>query len=291
MKYAFFLGCTIPARARHYEMSARAVAGKLGVELVDFPDFSCCGFPLKSSSLKGARLLAARNLSLAEEQGLGIATLCSSCNSMLAEEAHLLENDPGALEAVNAGLSNIGRQYRGTTKVKHFARVLLEDVGLDRIREAVTMDLEGLEIANHYGCHYLKPTDIYPGGEEPENPSSLHRLLEAVGARSVPYGYESNCCGGPVLVSHEDTALTMAKQKLDRIKASGARAMNLVCPFCSVMYDSNQKSIEAKFGVNYQIPVLYLTQILGLALGLDRKALGLNMNVVKTKTLTEEIQR
>jgi len=289
MKYAFFLGCTIPARSRNYEMSARAVAGKLGLELVDLPEFSCCGFPMKSSNLKAARLLAARNLALAEEQGLAIAALCSSCNSMLTEEAHEFEKDPEALEEVNSGLSRIGRKYEGTTKVKHFARVLLEDVGLDKIKETVTRDLGGMEIATHYGCHYLKPTEIYPEGENPDNPSSLDQLLQVVGAQPVYYGNESNCCGGPVLVSDENTALSMAKQKLDHIKASGARAMNLVCPFCSVMYDSNQKSIEAKFDVSYKIPVLYLTQILGLAMGLDRKSLGLNMNVVKTKQLTEEI--
>jgi len=289
MKYAIFLGCTIPARARNYEMSARAVAERLELELVDIPDFSCCGFPMKSSNLLSARLLAARNLSLAEEQGLTIATLCSSCNSMLAEEAHRLEHDEEALKETNTALSKIGRKYTGTTKVKHYARVLLDDVGLERIEEAVTKDLGGLKVAIHYGCHYLKPTEIYPDGENPDHPESLDQLVRAVGVEPVPYGMERNCCGGAVMAANENTALAMAKQKLDHIKVSGAKAMTLVCPFCSVMYDSNQKSIESTFDVEYRIPVLFLPQILGLAMGIDRKTLGLNMNVVKTKELTEEI--
>ena len=289
MKYGIFLGCTIPARARNYEMSARAVAERLGIELVDIPDFSCCGFPMKSSNLDSARLLAARNLALAEEQELTIVSLCSSCNSMLAEEAHRLEHDRKALEETNEALSTIGRKYGGTTKVKHFARVLLDDVGLDAIQEAVTKNLGGLKVAIHYGCHYLKPTEIYPDGENPDHPDSLDQLVRAVGAEPVPYGMERNCCGGAVMAADENTALAMAREKLEHVKASGARAMTLVCPFCSVMYDSNQKSIESTFDAEYRIPVLFLTQVLGLAMGLDRKTLGLNMNVVKTKELTEEI--
>jgi heterodisulfide reductase subunit B2 len=289
MKYALFLGCTIPARSRNYEMSARVVARKLGLDLVDLPDFSCCGFPLKSSDGKKAGLLAARNLALAEAEGLSISTLCSACASMLAEEAHRLGRDRTLLDETNRELEKVGLSYGGGVKVKHFARVLLDDVGLDRIREAVSVDLKGLAVATHYGCHYLKPSEIYEEAEDPENPSSLEAILESVGARSVPYDRKKDCCGGGVLVAHEQTALGMAKQKLDRVKASGARAMNVVCPFCSVMYDDNQKSIEGQFDVSYEIPVLFLPQIMGLAMGFGRKELGLNMNVVKTKELTEEI--
>ncbi|MBW1730446.1 MAG: CoB--CoM heterodisulfide reductase iron-sulfur subunit B family protein [Deltaproteobacteria bacterium] len=289
MRYALFLGCTIPARSRNYEMSARAVAEKLGIELLDIEDFSCCGFPLKSSDRASAELLAARNLALAEERGVPIVTLCSSCNSMLAETAHHLSHSDEDLHLVNEQLQKVGREYKGNTTVKHFARVLLEDVGIDRIKENLVQDLNGIPIATHYGCHYIKPTEIYPGGENPDHPDSLDQLLEAVGARAVTHGMERDCCGGPVLVTDEQTALAMAKQKLDKVKASGAKAMTLVCPFCSVMYDDNQKSIEAQFDVSYQIPVLYLPQVIGLALGLDRKVLGLNLNVVKTKAFTEQI--
>ncbi len=289
MKYALFLGCTIPARSRNYEMSARVVARRLGLDLLDIPNFSCCGFPLKSSDGKKAGLLAARNLALAEAEGVSICTLCSACASMLAEEAHLLGRDRTLLGETNTELEKVGLSYGGSVKVKHFARVLLDDVGLAPIREAVSVDLKGLAVATHYGCHYLKPSEIYDKAEDPENPSSLEEILAAVGAKSVPYDRKKDCCGGGVLVAHEQTALEMSKQKLDRVKKAGARAMNVVCPFCSVMYDDNQKSIEGRFDVSYEMPVLFLPQIMGLAMGFDRKELGLNMNVVKTKKLTEEI--
>jgi len=270
-------------------MSARAVARKLGLDLLDVPDFSCCGFPLKSSDGEKAGLLAARNLALAEAEGLSICTLCSACASMLAEASHRLERNTTLLKETNRELEKVGLTYGGSVKVKHFARVLLDDVGLDSIREAVSVDLKELAVGTHYGCHYLKPSEIYEEAEDPENPSSLEEILAAVGARSVPYDRMKDCCGGGVLVTHEQTALEMTKQKLDRVKEAGARVMNVVCPFCSVMYDDNQKSIEGRFGVSYEMPVLFLPQIMGLAMGFDRKELGLHMNVVKTKKLTEEI--
>lgn len=288
-RYAFFLGCTIPARSRNYEMSARAVARKLGLEMVDIADFGCCGFPMKASDQEAAALLAARNLSLADAADLDICTLCSACASMLGEEAHRLSHDSEHLAEVNRRLAGIDRSCSGNVKVKHFAHVLMEESGLERLRENVTVDLKDLPVAVHYGCHYLKPSDIYPEGDDPEIPVSLERLIEAVGARPVEYARKTDCCGGAVLVADELTALSMAKAKLDHVKAAGARAMCVVCPFCSVMYDDNQKSIEARFEVEYRLPVLFLPQLIGLALGLDRKELGLNMNVVKTKQLTGEI--
>ena len=288
-RYAFFLGCTIPARSRNYEMSARAVAKRLGLEIVDIADFGCCGFPMKATDQAAAGLLAARNLALAEGAGMDICTLCSACTSMLSEEAHRLAHDAGHLAEANRHLAGIGRSCSGTARVRHFARVLIEDVGLDRIRESITVDLKGLPVAIHYGCHYLKPSEIYPGWDDPEAPKSIERILEAIGARPVAYAGEKDCCGGAVLVADEDTALGMAKGKLDHVKAAGAKTLCVVCPFCSVMYDDNQKSIENKFETRYQIPVLFLPQIMGLAMGVDRKELGLNMNVVKTKQLTGEI--
>lgn len=151
MSYALYLGCTAPVRAMNYELAARNTARRLGIELVDINDFGCCGFPLKSVHHESALLLSARNLALAEERGLDICALCSSCTSTLAEANHALQVDDELRERVNEELeASTGRRYNGTIRVRHFARVLYEGVGLERIGEAVTVDLSGLRLAAHY---------------------------------------------------------------------------------------------------------------------------------------------
>ncbi len=283
MKYALFLGCTIPARSRQYELSARKVAQKLGIELADVGEFICCGFPVKASDMKSAMILGAYNIALVEKHGLDLCSLCSSCTSQLTEVVHHLAHDDKAKAEVNEVLGRAGLHYDKGVKVRHFARVLYEEVGKEEIKKHFTKSLEGLRIANHYGCHYLKPSEIYDNFDQVEDPHTLDEMVALTGATVVDYPNKKRCCGGPVLAVDEKTSLAIAKEKLDDIKDAGANAINLICPFCSVMYDSNQKGIETAFSANYNIPVLYLTQLLGLAMGFDRKELGLNMNVVKTK--------
>jgi heterodisulfide reductase subunit B len=285
MKYALYLGCTIPARSRNYELSARKVAETVGVEFVDVEKFVCCGFPMKASELRAAEVMGAYNLALAEKNNLDICVLCSSCASQLTEVAHELDEDGGKRQEVNKVLSKAGVEYGGGVRVKHFARILLEEVGEDKIIEHVIRDLSDLRIAAHYGCHYLKPSEIYDGTDPVEDPKSIETLVALTGAKIVDYKGKKRCCGGPVLPVVEDVALSVAKEKLDDISKTDANAMCLVCPFCSVMYDDNQKSIESEYDTTYNLPVLYLTQVLGLAMGFDRKELGLNMNIVKTKAL------
>lgn len=285
MKYALFLGCTIPARGRNYELSARKVAAQCGLELVDLPNFICCGFPVKSADQESSLLLGAYNLALAEAEGLDVCTLCSSCTSALTETVHRLSADEALKKKLNARLSRVGLQYKGGVKVRHLARVLHEEVGLEGLRRHFQRDLKALSVAIHYGCHYLKPSGIYEGFDDPEAPRTLDRLVSLTGARVVDYRDANRCCGGPLLPVDEKTALSVAREKLEDISAAGADAICLICPFCAVMYDGNQKGIEAAFETSYNIPVLYLPQILGLAMGFDRKELGLNMNVVITKDL------
>jgi heterodisulfide reductase subunit B2 len=289
LRYALFLGCTIPARARNYELSARKVAARLGIELVDLPEFVCCGFPVKSADRKKSEVMGAYNLALAQKNGLDLCVLCSSCASALAETAHLLEKDEAVRREVNETLSKAGLRYEGGVKVRHFARILYQEVGLDRIRPTLTRSLKGLLIAPHYGCHYLKPSEIHDSFDPVEDPHTLDELFTLTGAEVVEYGHRKRCCGGPVLAVDEGTALAVAKEKLDDILSSGANAIGLVCPFCSVMYDSNQKGVESRFGKNYGLPVFYLSQVLGLAMGMDRKEVGLNMNVVKPAELLNSL--
>ena len=288
MRFALFLGCTIPARSRNYEISARKVADKLGIEMVDVEEFICCGFPLKDSDKWSFELMAAYNLCLAQERNLDICTLCSSCASALTEVANSLSKKGSERDKVNERLSKFGLQYGGGIKVRHFARNLYEEIQPNEIKKHFQRDLSDLRIAIHYGCHYLKPSEIYDHFDDVDDPKSIETLLAMTGASVVHYSGEKRCCGGPLLPVDEKTALSAAKDKLDAISDVGADALCLVCPFCSVMYDSNQKSIETEYGIKYQLPVLYLTQVLGMAMGYDKKELGLNMNSVKTEKLFEK---
>lgn len=289
MKYALFLGCTIPARARNYELSARKVAEKLSIELVDMENFICCGFPIKAGDMDASELLAAYNLCLAREKGLDICALCSSCTSALSEVAHQLSVDEEKRRKINERLSAVGLEYRESPRVRHLARVLFEEVGEDKLRVHLERDLSGLKIASHYGCHFLKPSEVHDHFDQVEDPESLDTLVALTGAQVIDYPLKKKCCGGPVLPVDEKVAMAVTKEKLEALKEAGADVLSLVCPFCSVMYDGNQKSLESEYDTTFKLPVLYLTQILGLAMGLGRKELGLNMNVVKTKELTARL--
>jgi len=291
MKYAFFLGCTIPARAANYEISTRKIAPKLGIELVDIPDFTCCGFPVKSVDSFTTLVMAAKNISLAEEQGSNICTLCNGCVVTLAEANHELKHNEELRNKVNKELKKIGREYKGTIEVKHFARVLYEDVGVDKIKTAVKYPLEDFKLAAHYGCHYFKPSAVYGRLDDPEFPTTLDKLIEATGAPSFDYETKTECCGGGILGISEDIALQMARVKLDDLKIENADALISICPFCSVMYDANQKSIEKKFETEYNIPVLYYTQILGLALGIPADELEFKRNRIKPKEILVKFEK
>jgi len=288
MKYALFLGCTVPVRARNYELATRKVAEKLGIELVDINDFGCCGFPVKSVNREAATLMAARNLSLAEEQGLDICTICSACTGTLTEVNRELKEDEKSRDSVNEKLSSaIGREYKGTTKVRHLSRVLYEDVSVEKIREAVARELSGFGFAPHYGCHYTKPSGIYDRFDDPEHPESLDKLIEVTGAKSLWYEDKTQCCGGGILGIDEPTALKIAKAKLDHVKSVEANGLVLICPFCNIMYEQNQKKIGKEYEINYDLPIIYYAQLLGLALGIPQDELGFKMNMVKPKKLLE----
>ena len=289
-KYALYLGCTVPVRALNYEMAARKVAERLGIELVDVDGFSCCGFPAKPLDWRAGLLMAARNLALAEAQGLDVLALCSACTGTLTEAAHRLKEDTELCAWANEQLAGMGRAYNGTVRVRHFARMLYEKVGVEALREAVTVSLADFGFAPHYGCHYLKPSHLYDGFDDPENPQSLDRLIEATGARVVRYEDEGQCCGGGILGFDEEAALLVTKQKLDHIVVTGADAMVLICPFCAIMYEANQRRVENLYETSYKLPVLYYPQILGLAMGFSAEEMGFKLNRVKPRKLLKALR-
>ena len=291
MKYAFFLGCTVPVRNLNYELSARWVAKTLGLELVDLEDFQCCGFPLKSVHFFDSLVIAARNLALAEKAGLPVCTLCSACGGSLSEANHLLQHNKEIRAQVNERLKTVGLEYTGSGEVKHFIRILYEDLGLERIREKVTRPLSGFTFAPHYGCHFIKPAEAAGGIDPVEDPKSLGELIEVTGAKALKYTTMLNCCGGSVLGAKEDLANTLAGQKLGEVNQLGANGLIMICPFCNVMYEGQQKKVEKKLEQKLKVPVLYYPQLLGLALGAGPEKLGFKLNRVKDKDFLKQFEK
>jgi len=285
MKALLFLGCTVPVRNLNYELSARKVAERLGVELVDAPDLGCCGFPLKSADQDAALIIAARSLAAAATAGLPLVALCSACAGTLAEAAHLLDHDPAARERVAPKLGELGLTYAPGVKVRHFLRFILEQVGLEAIKQKMTVSLEGFTFAPHYGCHYLKPSEVTGGFDDPEAPETMSRLIEATGAKAHDYPSLKECCGGGVLGADEELAGLMAGKKLAELNDAGVTALAVICPFCNVMYEGQQKAIAKRLETKFKVPVVYATQIMGLAMGLSPEEVGLKLNRAKPKDL------
>ena len=288
-RYALYIGCTVAQKCLNYEVSARKVAEALGIELVTLPDFGCCGFPASlDHDLNMA--MAARNIALAEEKGLDMVTLCSACTANISKVNNLIRSSMEERARVNGMLASIGHEVKGTIEIKHITRVLFEDVGIDCIRRKVTRPLKDIKIAAHYGCHYMKPSEVFGGFDDPILPRGLDSLIEATGATSVPYEDKYQCCGGGVLAVDESVPIKMVGNKLEHVRTAGADAIVLMCPFCDTMYDEYQRTVEERLGKEFGIPVLYLTQLLGLALGLDpKKDLFINKNAVKAKALLAKL--
>lgn len=289
LKYLLFLGCVIPYRIPSYEISARKVLEKLGVKLVEMPEFNCCGLPIDSVDHDAMLILAARNLCLAEKEGLDILTLCPGCAGTLRKVNKSLEKDKKLKEHINSILKEVGLQFQGgKIRVLHLIQALSEDIGLDKIKEAVEKPLTCLRVAEHNGCHILRPTK-YIGFDDPENPVVLKNLIEATSAQCLDYMYETDCCGAPIVGVNDEIPLRLAGDKLQNIKAVKAEALITVCPFCHMMFDINQPRIERLFSEKFELPVLHYPQLLGLAMGLDTKELAFNeLRVDAAKLINKE---
>jgi len=272
-KYVMFLGCAIPYRVAAFEMSARRTLSKLGVELVEMPEFNCCGLPLDPVSHEMMLILAARNLALAEQKGLNIITLCPGCAGTLKKVSKMLKEDEKLRDEINCHLKEAGLEFKGTVDAKHLMQVLIEDVGLERIKNSVVKPLTKLKVAEHNGCHILRPKE-YIGFDDPEDPKTLKTLIEATGATCLDYMDETECCGAPSVGVNDKIALQLARDKLNHIKTVEAQALITICPFCHIMYDTNELRIEKMFNEVYGIPVLHYPQLLGLAMDLKPEELG-----------------
>ncbi|MBN1831362.1 MAG: CoB--CoM heterodisulfide reductase iron-sulfur subunit B family protein [Deltaproteobacteria bacterium] len=277
MKFALFIGCTIPRRVQHYEVSARAVLETLGVELADIHEFNCCGYPMKNLDFETSVLFSARNLALAERQGLNVMTLCKCCFGSLRKANHILKEEGALRDEINRYLAQENLEYKGTLDVTHLLSVLHREIGPAELKEKTTRAFKDLKIATHYGCHALRPSDIM-GFDDPTAPVLFDQLVEATGAKSIDWSLKLECCGAPLMGINDELSMDLAEKKLRNGKDSGADFICVACPWCQTQFDSVQEMMASQRAMNHHLPSILYPQLLGLAMGIDREKLGMDMN-------------
>ncbi len=281
MKYAYFPGCSQESTSKEYEISNSAVSKVLGVELEEIPGWNCCGSidgiyatnPLLSLSL------SARNLALAEKMNMDVVTLCSGCFLTLARANRLLSENSDLKDQVNAVLAEIGLKVDKPVKIRHAIDVYVNDVGLKKITETVKFPLKGLKVAPYYGCMLVRSRDS-ARVDDYEHPVLMDKLVEALGGTNVNYTAKTRCCGASLMVTKEKIAMEMSMVPLTEAKNAGADCIVTFCPFCQFNLDARQKDIMEKFETDLNIPVLHITQLMGLAFGIKPRKLGLQKNCV-----------
>jgi heterodisulfide reductase subunit B len=279
--YAYFWGCYIPGRLPFMEKSTRAVLGRLGVDVVDLPDLTCCPekTAVRNLSHRLWLLTAARNLSVAEQAGRDFVTPCTGCFSTLKGANVELRSDPALAEEVNHALGRVGRRYHGTVEVLHLLDVIDQEAAAGALRDRILYPLTGMKIAVHYGCHLLRPSQELMF-DDPFWPTKFDQLVATLGAESIPYPSKMDCCGNLLLrAGQEETAQAMCRSKLREIAAREADALTLVCPSCMLQYDNVQHVLQ-RAGEELNLPVLYYPELLGLALGLGPDELALDRHRV-----------
>lgn len=283
-RFAFFPGCMIPARHPAMEFAIRETLPKLGIEIVDLEGTSCCPDPIyfKSKDKLSWLTVAARNLCIAEDLGLNVFTNCSGCTATLSESYHLLE-DEELRAKVNRRLKKVGREYKGTAKVRHIVTLLRDEVGYEKIRETVVRPLEGLKVAIHYGCHLLKPTRIMKV-DDPNNPTVMEDLVSAVGASPVRHGKWFLCCGKACQL--EGMSERMMCDLLKTVHDEEPDIMCLICPTCFGQFDYGQAKVGKQFGEDFHTPPVYYLQLLAFAQGVPLEKLGFERQKFKPDCLS-----
>lgn len=284
LKYALFTGCTAKQSTPEQMMSTLAVARKLNIELIELTEASCCG----ASHLQDyddflSLVLNARNIAYAEKHGLTMVTICNTCQLNTAMTKHRLDKNPELKARVNEKLAEIGLEYKGTSNVIHFLYAIIDDFGLDKIKEMVVKPLSQFNIAPFYGCHNIRPSELHDEShkmrENPYKPTSLDDLIIACGGKNVDYEEKNKCCGFHVELQAPHTAAVLTGTAIAGATDNNADMMVTPCPLCHLKLDTQTKSASEAIGREVSLPVLHMQQMVGLALGCTPAELGLQHHV------------
>ncbi len=279
MEYLYYPGCSLESSAKAYDESLRAVFRALEVQLTELDDWNCCGATMYMSVDETTSLaISARNLALAEQNGgRALIAPCSACYTVLLKTNRFLHDSPELKGKVDRILRGGGLKYDLGVAVRHPLDVLVNDIGLEAIAQAAKRRLEGLTFAPYYGCQIVRPER---GFDDREFPMVMDRLFEGLGAKSAYFPLKTRCCGGMLMTTFPEVCLQLVKDLLECAAENGAQCIVTTCPMCQTNVEAYQKKVNKAFGTSYQVPVLFFTQLLGLALGCTEQEVGLQRNLI-----------
>jgi heterodisulfide reductase subunit B len=270
-------------------MSVREVLPKFGIELVDLREAMCCGDPVRSVNDFAANYLSMRVLALANLTGQSDLLLpCNRCHFTISEAKRFVERDEKVREKIVGMLKEEGLGYNPDVRIWHVIDLLYDCIGLKSVGKAVVKPLKGLKLASHVGCQIIRYSDL-GRVDDAENPRKMDELIRVTGAESVDYNEKLDCCGSHLMYGHPDTALSLAGGKVKALQAMDVDGLVVSCPDCGLMFDSKQKEAGTTVGAKLNLPVLYLTQLLGLALNVEQERLGLHLNQSPVEQLLSKV--
>jgi heterodisulfide reductase subunit B len=277
-QYSFYPGCSLESLAVSYQLSAIEAGRELGLDFKEIEDWNCCGATayFHVDELL-ANTLVARNLALAEKEGLDFVAPCTGCYKNAYFTNAYLKEDPDLADHINYALEADDLHYDGTLAVRHLIEVFIEDVGYEEIEAKVSRPLRGLRVAPYYGCQLVRPRKDH---EDTENPQFLEKLLSSIGAKPIDYHSKVRCCGGSLIITNRDAALDMVYVLLKDAIDHEADVIATLCPMCNVNLELYQKQVNQHYGTDFSIPVMFFTQLLGLALGIAPGRLGIGKELV-----------
>jgi heterodisulfide reductase subunit B len=278
-EYALFPGCSLEKMASSYHVSAVETTRKLGVSLKELEDWNCCG---ATTYFHVDELLAytltARNLAMAEQEGLDLVAPCSACYKNSYFTNRYLKEDPDLADHINYALEEDNLQFSGSSEVRHLMEIYVDEVGLEEVKSQVSSPLEGLSVAPYYGCQIVRPRK---DDENVEQPQFFEELLSAIGADPIDYNpLKVHCCGGSLILTSRRAALSMVRNLLQSAVDRGADVIATACPLCQVNLECYQNQVNQEFDTELSVPVMYFTQLVGLAMGIKPQKLGIGKELV-----------
>ncbi|MBN1764377.1 MAG: CoB--CoM heterodisulfide reductase iron-sulfur subunit B family protein [Sedimentisphaerales bacterium] len=285
-KFTYYPGCSVKGTNRAYDMSTRSVAGALGIELSELDDWNCCGATAYMAiHEKRAFVLSARNLAIAEKEGLELVTVCNGCYLVLNKTNKYMSENPQLQAEIQKALAAGGMNYRGGVKVRHFLDVIVNDLGEEEVRGCVSRPLSGLKVAPYYGCQISRP---FGEIDDPEDPQMMDRLIEWLGGEPVPFALKAKCCGGMMMTTQPEIGVKLSGNILKCARDQGADCIITACPLCQINLEAYQDTINDAMGQDCSIPILYFTQLMGAAFGINQKDLALKDSLTPVEELLTE---